>query len=264
GATLRWRWRGVVATTAVATAVFAGLAFYGRHVLADARFTSSAFIFGGVYLAVVAAMLAYIGAYEERVRGEMSKLAAWPRAVPWETPALAAELLEHVVAVLRAPRALLAWEDPEEPWRHLAWSSAGQFQLTREGLDAVDSVVAEPLAGASFLCSDVGGSAPTVLYTSGDGLRWWRGQPLHSAFRERFAMRAVLALAVRGESVEGYLFLLDKEELTSDDLVLGEIVARQTAARVDHFYLSQRLRHVAAAEERVRVARDLTDGGLPS
>ncbi|PYM59102.1 MAG: hypothetical protein DMD79_18330, partial [Candidatus Rokuibacteriota bacterium] len=191
-------------------------------------------------------------------------LAAWPRAVPWETPALARELLEYAVAVVGAPRALLTWEEPEEPWRHLASSSAGQFQLTREGLDTVDSVVAQSLEGASFLCSDAGVTTATVLHTSGGGLRWWRGQPLHSAFRERFAIRAVLALSVRGESVEGYLFLLDKDELTSDDLVLGEIVARQTAARMDHFYLSQRLRQVAAAEERVRVARDLHDGVLQS
>jgi signal transduction histidine kinase len=262
-ATLRWRWRGVVATTVTAIVAYAGLGLYGRRVLEDPHFTSSTFIFRGVYLVVVAAMLTYIGAYEERVRGELSRLAEWPRAVPWETPALAGALLEYATGVVGAPRALLTWEEPEEPWRHLASWAAGRLELTRESVTTLDTVVAGPLAAANFLCSDAGEKAPPVLHTSASGLKWWRGEPVPPTLRERFQMGSVLGLAIRADSVEeGHLFLLDKTELTSDDLVLGEIVARQTGARLDHFYLLQRLRQLAATEERVRVARDLHDGVL--
>jgi signal transduction histidine kinase len=52
--------------------------------------------------------------------------------------------------------------------------------------------------------------------------------------------------------------------MTLDDLVLGEIVARQVAADMEQFYLSQRLQQTAAMAERVRLARDLHDGLLQS
>jgi signal transduction histidine kinase len=52
--------------------------------------------------------------------------------------------------------------------------------------------------------------------------------------------------------------------MTSDDLVLGEIVAGVMAARLDRFYLNQRLQESVATEERIRLARDLHDGVLQS
>jgi signal transduction histidine kinase len=77
-------------------------------------------------------------------------------------------------------------------------------------------------------------------------------------------MRAVLSLPLEGETVEGRLFFLEKPAMTSDDLVLGEIVAGVVASRLDHFSLTQRLHETVATEERIRLARDLHDGVLQS
>jgi len=52
--------------------------------------------------------------------------------------------------------------------------------------------------------------------------------------------------------------------MTSDDLMLGEIVAREEVARMDQFYLLRQLQETAAREERIRLARDLHDGLLQS
>jgi signal transduction histidine kinase len=52
--------------------------------------------------------------------------------------------------------------------------------------------------------------------------------------------------------------------MTSDDLVLGEVVAGVVAARLDHFYLNQTLQETVTTEERLRLARDLHDGVLQS
>jgi signal transduction histidine kinase len=71
-------------------------------------------------------------------------------------------------------------------------------------------------------------------------------------------------LRLHGDTVAGHLFLLDKPGVTSDDLILGAIVAREVVARMELFFLSQRLQQAAAAEERIRLARDLHDGVLQS
>ena len=261
--TLRWQSRGTVWTAAAALAAFIGMGVYAIEVERRPTLALNGVVVRGMYLVVVATLLAYMGEYEERVRKEMSRLAAWPRVVPGEAQALAREVLQHVAGVLGAPRLLLCWDEPEEPWRYLAWLSAGRFQVTREAPDVFEPLVAEPLAESSFLCPESPAGA-SVLHTAPEGLRRWHGSPFHPDLVPRLGESGLLSLALRGDSVEGRLFALDKPGMTSDDLVLGEIVARQVAARMDHFYLSQRLQQAAASEERIQLARDLHDGVVQS
>ena len=77
-ATLRWQWRGVLWTTAAALIAFNGAGIYASEVLNDPAFEENRFVVRSVYLAVMAGLLAYLGAYEERRRRELSELAAWP------------------------------------------------------------------------------------------------------------------------------------------------------------------------------------------
>jgi signal transduction histidine kinase len=74
----------------------------------------------------------------------------------------------------------------------------------------------------------------------------------------------VLGVPLKGEALHGWLFFLDKRHLTSDAMVMGEIVTQQVTARLEHFYLLRRLQQSAVMEERVRLARDLHDGLLQS
>jgi signal transduction histidine kinase len=259
-ATLRWQWRGTLWTASAALAILLGLGLYVGGVLRDPAFDLRHLAIQGLSLAVLAAMLGYMGAYEGRARRDMARLSTWPRAVPREVEALARELLEHAAAVVGGRRVVVAWDEPEEPWRHLAWLAGGELLMRREQATGPEGLVAGPLAGSSFICRRVHGPAPLVLHTTGGGLARWHGPPLGRALQSRFAPTSALALRVPGETVNGWLFAFDKPDLVSDDLTLGEIVARQTAARLDHFYLAQRLQEAAAGEERIRLARDLHDG----
>ena len=72
GATLRWHLRGALWTAAVALIAFNGIGVYGSEVMDDPAFEENRFIIRSVYLAVMAGLLGYLGAYEERRRREMA------------------------------------------------------------------------------------------------------------------------------------------------------------------------------------------------
>jgi len=263
-ATLRWLWRGALWTAVAVLAAHIGLAAVAMQVVGGPAVEPARFILRSLYLAMLATLLGCLGAYEEWVREEISRLASWPRTLPREAPALVRDLLGRTAELLGSPRVLMGWEEPEEPWFHLASWSHEEFQWNRQPPDTYEPLVAEPLAAADFLCPDARAAAPACLHTSPTGLRRAQVPPLHPEFQTRFGIGPVLSLRLQGEVVKGRLFCLDKSGLTADDMVLGEIVARQVAALMDHFYLLQRLQQAAATEERIRLARQLHDGVLQS
>jgi signal transduction histidine kinase len=264
GATLRWHLPGALWTAAVALIAFNGIGVYGSEVMNDPSFEENRFIIRSVYLAVMAGLLGYLGAYEERRRREMSALAGWPWSTAREQMVPHPEILHSAARILGAPRVLLAWEEPDEPWLHLATWNSGEYQTWREAPETFQPVVAEPLTGLTFLSKDVRASSPVVLRSGPHERRGWRGAPVHPALQERFGMSAVLCLPLHGECLDGNLFALDKRHMTGDDLLLGEIVAHQVVFSMDQSLLSRRLRQAAAAEERIRLSRDLHDGVLQS
>ena len=62
--------------------------------------------------------------------------------------------------------------------------------------------------------------------------------------------------------MKGRLFFLDKLRMTSDDLILGEIIAHTLADRLRALRLARCLSAAALAEERLRLGRDLHDGAF--
>ncbi|HYG61723.1 MAG TPA: histidine kinase dimerization/phosphoacceptor domain-containing protein, partial [Thermoanaerobaculia bacterium] len=263
-ATLRWQWQGTLWTALVSLAAFLAVGIYFSQVVEDPAFEPYPLVVRGVYLAVVAVLLGYLGAHEERTRRDMTMLATWPAAAPQRVETLVRALLEHAVLAMGSPRVLLVWTEREEPWHYLGVWNQGVFTSSRMSPGTLGQLVAEPLRDAAFLCPDVGRPAPTVLRGPGGALQRWPGPPLDPELLRRFIVHAVLSLPFRGESAEGRLFFLEKPRMTSDDLVLGEIVAGVVCSRLDHFYLTQRLQETVATEERIRLARDLHDGVLQS
>jgi signal transduction histidine kinase len=255
----RWQWRGSLLTGGVGLAAFFGLKIYLGHEL-----VLDQFIILSVYLALVAALLGYMGTYHVRRRDQIFMLAAWPHSVLLEANDLVRDALEHARSILDFPRVLMVWEESEEPWLHLAVLSLSEFNWTRESPTRFLPVVAEPLSDDDFFCLECLHSDAAVFRRSSGGLQRYLGAPLHPDLQARFGIETVLSLKFSGETIKGRLFFLDKQSLSSGDLILGQIVVREVVGRVDLFYLIQQLKRMTAAESRLRVAYDLHDGLLQS
>jgi signal transduction histidine kinase len=261
--TLRWSWRGTLWTAGAALGMHAGIGIYSADVWGEPSFELGRFIIRSIYLTVIAALLAYFGASMQRWHSEVTSLAAWPYRATAEAGTLVRQVLEHAANTLDIPRAILVWEDPEEPWCYEAVWSCGDFSLRQTAIEASASLVAAPLAGSNFLYLPTA-SAETVFYTSPDGLRRWSGRPLDSEWETRFGVREVLSFNLRGEILKGRLFLLDNPQLTSHAFIVGEIITRHAVAALDQFFMLQQLKHTTSATERLRLAGDLHDGLLQS
>lgn len=257
-ATLRWQKQGALWTGAAA---FSALLVLGASsAVLDPQFELNRFLVRGGYLAVAAGLLAYLGAHEERARADLARLAAWRREVAGSRAEVLEASLAESAAVLRAPRAALVWEEAEEPWCYLAlWSPSG-FEELRLPPGACDSPVATELAGRDWLWRSRGGVAEPVLLRSAEGLAPWQGAPLHPEVAARLSPGSLLGIALAGEDWQGVLLAVDKPGLGADDLTLGEVVGRQVVSGLEQFRLQRAQVQGAAAEERLRLARDLHDG----
>lgn len=262
-ATVRWHWTGTIWTAAVALVAFLGAGVYFSLFLADPAFQLNTFIIRGVYLVVIAALLGQLGAHEQQTLREMSLLAAWPEQEATAEEEAVRGSAEYAARVLGAPRLLMLWSPrDDETWMHLAYWADNNFRWGREPAAGLRPIVADALSTSSFFTPDV--RRGLVLYRRSRRRRVkpWHGQPVGAELQQRFAMRSAISLPLQGDMVSGRLFFLDKSELTSDDLLTGEVIASIVSARLDRVYVTRRLEMAAAAQERVRLARDLHDGVL--
>lgn len=262
--TLRWQWWGALWTAVAAVAVYAAVSGYAVTVLGTPAFEWNALVIRSVNVGVVATLVGYLGAYQHRHQREIGQLVSWPRKIPADDRALISEILHESAKILESSRTLLAWEEPGEEYLNLAALSDGAIVRLRENEVAFDSLVASAFRGRSFFAADAGDARGIVVYGSNNMFRQRRGQPIHVAVQRRFHIHSVRTWPLDGEIVRGRLFCLDTRQARVDDLMFGEVVARQAVSRLDSLHLLKRLQETAAVEERLRLARDLHDSLLQS
>lgn len=261
-ATLRWQWRGVLWTAQASIAAYLAIAVFLAAEPFAAHVEAYQIVVRVVYLAVIAVLLGYLGAHEERTRREISALAAWPELTAGSIEPMVRALLQQATGVIGARRAVLVWMEREEPWQYVATWDSGELDWRREA-PSDHSPFAPEVAETSFLAA-TDEDPPTVLVRSQDGFDRWRGSPIHEPLRSSAGPGPVLGLRLRSASFEGHLLFLGKRGMSSDDLLLGEATAALVAARLESVYLTRHLAEQAATEERIRLARDLHDGTLQS
>jgi signal transduction histidine kinase len=213
-------------------------------------------------LAVVTLLLAYVGIYQERMRAELRKLAAWPRTFAGQREPFVRETLVLARESLSVPRVMLVWDDEEEPWMWVAVLEGNELRFEREGPDFLELMIGPEVREATFVAG-MGHGARALVNRDGRLSIHRSGAVIAPAAVERYAIRYALSTPVVGQTVNGRLFFLDRE-LEIHDGAVAEIIARLVATRLDQLNAAKKESMTAVAEERLRVARDLHDGLLQS
>jgi signal transduction histidine kinase len=185
----------------------------------------------------------------------------WIRGpLPSDTEELTSEALERSTAIFGCSRAVLVWEETEEPWQNVDVWLHGERHSERTA-KRYEPVVDERVGRHHFHTPDAVGAEQVVVFGKDEFPRQIEGPVVNESLARRFQMRSILSLDLLGDTVDGRLFLLNPARI---DRFLSEIVASIVASRFDLFARIQTARSDAVSERMLRVARDLHDGLLQS
>lgn len=257
-ATVRWRQAGIVWTGLL---LLAALLAAGSTA---ADFEAKEFIIQVTQLAFVAVLFGCLGAFQYRLRSRLSALSSRSALMPTDMEEALRASLEHVIRTLDATGAVLAWERPGQSWLSIAAWTHGSLGLRRMPREGAERLAPLELEDTSFLAS----ATPThdgrfrTVQAGGSSLR--RRDPVPGWIRNRFHPVHTLSAPVRGSVVAGRLFALDPRDSTSDDIALGDGLARQLGTCLDELVMFELAHLSGLAEERLQLARELHDGVINS
>lgn len=185
------------------------------------------------------------------------RLRQWPRGLSVDQRMQVKRTLEACRRIFNAPRIVMAWEEHEEPWLIVASLNDDSFEWAEEEPDRFTPLVDPALEGRSFYATSSSftiteGDAPTVE------------TPIHREVRKRFDMHEVLSTPLKGESMQGRLFIVNPKDVPEYMLQVIDLIGLLVERSMDFTVSIRAASREAVQEERIRVARDLHDGLLQS
>jgi signal transduction histidine kinase len=263
-AAMRWGWRGTLGTAAVTLATYLFMGAWMSRTLGPTEFEFNRFLIRSVYLIVSAALLVYLGRYEERLRGEIERLARWPTPTTSETDGIVSEVLEHAAGIVGAGHAVVIWDAGEEPAVFVArWPNDGT-PVSKQPPGDLLPPVDQTLEHATFFCAGPVSVESVLLVDDGSGRLVHSQKRLHAEALQFLTGTSLASAAFQTERVSGRVFFTDLGAPTPELIPLTEVVAREVGASLNQLDATEHMKQIAASEERIRLARDLHDGVLQS
>ena len=254
-ASLRWAWRGVVATALGLSGItlIRGIANEGLTHL-------SGYLIESAYVLVSGGMIAYLSALRQRYRDQVITLADWPAPTPSQLTAVSLEnLLAHCAVTLEVPRVLAIWEEAEEPVLNIALLQNGRYQQTREIAGAFgDFLTSQRYTTAAFWTDN---SESGVIFTHQGSIRS-KIPIIDRNLIANYHLRSVGTAPFKGALCKGRLFVLDRSSWSDFQLLLTEIIAARIGNALDRQIMQFEARDAAALMERDQLAHDVHDGFL--
>jgi signal transduction histidine kinase len=170
----------------------------------------------------------------------LRRLQEWPRGLNVDSRKTIRQALKACLSTFEAPRAILAWEEHEEPWLIVASLSDAGFTWTEEQPDRYLPLIDPSFADIAF---------------AGDAIS------IHNDFRAVYGLHDVISAPIRGDAVQGRIFVAEPRDR---ELLAIEIVGLLVERTLDYTASLRAASREAVHEERIRVARDLHDGLLQS
>lgn len=254
--TIQWGSRGALAMGALVILAYlpAGVAStFGND---EAALQATVVRFG--YTIVVTTLLMAFGRHLERVVAELSRLSDPVQESAGDREPPMRELLGHTINVFGARRGAIIWNDGEEPYARAMLYDRGVFTLQDLPPTTDDWLVASHLAHAPFLFE----SASGMTITRSGARPSTETAPLAANVVQAFALARALVFPVSAEGLRGWVLILDSDDSASEDLAVAAVVGAQLSVSLERWHTQKVRRETAAAELRMRVARDLHDGVL--
>jgi signal transduction histidine kinase len=256
-ATIQWGSRGAVVMGLMTLAVFAPAGwtvFFRDH----AEQPMQVFVLRTGYVGVLSVMLVAFGRHVERVVEELARLSdPLAEESPDAGPPIR-ECLRHALWVFGAEHGMFLWEEADEPYASLAVLNGGRFD-TRRLPPAGEDWVMPQAAESVFLFHPLSGS--TVI-RRGRSIVSGPAAPIAPALMAEAAFERALVIPASSRGLSGWVFVLDHDEPANEDLAVGAMVSAQVSVALERWESHRARRDAVAAEDRVRLARDLHDGVL--
>jgi signal transduction histidine kinase len=203
----------------------------------------------------VAAILAYLGAYRERTRARLGKLAAWPlgRSAVGDAPPMA-EALEHAVDVLGATQLIVVWQERFEEAALVAyWTGSACEVVKLPALPAEASTRDQTVAFVAGRQGETKSALASILKHVPAG----RVSPGLAQDVERYS-----TAPIQSSHYVGRVWVFKPRYSDEDILSLTEIVASRIASDLERFWSDTELASATTIRERAALARDMHDSVL--
>ncbi len=258
--TIQWGSRGALIMGLMTMVSFAPAGWAAAYGVSRDGQATQTFILRVGYVFVISVLLATFGRHVERMVEELSRLSQ-PLTDEFDDagPPIP-QGLRHALAVFGAKAGAFLWGDAEEPYLSLTVFDGSRVETRRLAPTGEGEALIDPqLEEAPFLFDRASG---TAFLRRGQATVPGPRNGLSPELTSRLRFERALVIPASTVGLAGWVFVFDHEDPANEDLAVGAMVGAQISMSLERWESQVRSRAAAAAEDRVRLARDLHDGVL--